>query len=254
MNGCWLFSVLIFGFYSLLHRRLQGELRASFFAETLRCLRGRDYLLRGLSAIRPGEVLMRNLLLDEVRAGRLVLGDVELLHACFDETARLHEDSRRLLYTYLTHMGFVFVVPLLFRMAVTGRVWFDQRDFFEIMLALVFALMGVFVLQREWPLSRLQDEITAFVKALVSGQALGMFAKDLHELRETAFREGFDEGKERRAYLRTWHLNQIAVFKSKLASFENALGPLELFATCFFALLLLGQPLLSHFSELFVQP
>lgn len=252
MNGCLLFGVLIFGFYSLVQARLRGEAGPFFFPEILRALRERDYLLASLSGLRASEENLREIVRGEVRAGRLRFADIELLKAYYEESARLTGESRRLLFTYITHMGFVFLVPLLFRMGISGKAWFDRGDCGDLFLAAGFALLGFYVLQKEWPESALHQrrKLSDFLKALLGSEGAGIFEEELRILREKAWQEGRDEGEERRAFLRAWHLSRIATFQTRLAWFENALGPLELMASAFYALLLLGRPLLSHFSGL----
>ncbi|MES2744533.1 MAG: hypothetical protein V4655_03860, partial [Bdellovibrionota bacterium] len=193
---------------------------------------------------------LRDRLIVQIRSGRLKADDLEFFELNSLESEKLSGDGLRLLWSYVFHLGFVLLVPTLFRGVITQRLWFDRVDAAEIMVALGFAGLGLWILHKEWPRAALNRSecFKEFVEGYWGEDSSGIFAPRIEELREVALREGSDEASERGRYLREWHLAEIAKFRTRLSWFENALGPLELFSSCVFAVLLLGLPLINHFG------
>lgn len=255
MNGCFLFLLIIYIFYFRLRGELHSPVYAGFWRDALHAVAQRDYLLKGLESERQSERIVKEVLLAQIRAGSLRIKDLEALDGFQEEAERLAKESQRLLGTYAAHLAFGLVVPSLARIFVQSRFRLDYRDLAEIILSLLFLVPGLFFIARAWPRGGLHRKgvLEDFVRAYLGDLEAGPFADTLKELKRQAWEDGVDDSEARRKAMRDWYLSEIAQFKARLGWFENALGPLELFASCLFAVLLLGLPLLSHFSGL-VQP
>lgn len=252
MNGCFLFLLVIYIFYFRLRNDLHSLVNAGYWKDALHALVQRDYLLKGLAAESRSERAVKEVLLAQIRAGSLQIKDLEAFEGFQEEADRCAKDGLGLLRTYAAHMAFALVVPSVARIFVQARFRLDLRDLAEILLSLFFLIPGLVFMFRSWPrvgFNRkgvFEDFIRAYLGVLESGP----FADKLNELKRQAWEDGVDDSEARRKMMRDWYLSEIAQFKARLGWFENALGPLELFASCLFAVLLLGLPLLSHFSGL----
>jgi hypothetical protein len=252
MNGCLVFLIMIYSFHHSLSARLRSILAHGFWDDVNRCLRQRDYLLRGLRHTGEVELWMRDRLVEQIRAGTLKEEDLDFLQRNCKESEQLNVGSLRLLLSYVTHFAFVLGMPALLRQWLCGKLWFDRTDAAEIVLAVGLAGLCMWVIHREWPKAALMDsaQFKAFVKAYWGDGRGGPFELRLAALHEAALREGVDSKPERVRYLREWHVAAIEAFRTRLNWFENALGPTELVASGIFAVLLLTLPLLNHFGAL----
>ena len=246
--------ILIYVFYSQVKLRLRAPVRSKFWKDAIHGLRQRDYLLRELRVESESELRLKEILLDELRAGRMRSIDLEALDSFQSVSDRQRAESLGLLGSYVAHLGFVLLVPSLFRILVLAKLFLDRSDLFEFLLGFMTALLSIILLIRRWPEPPLGRDggFENFVCAYLGVEGSSLEAEVLSKLRHQALMEGQDETQARTNHLRDWHLGETARFKARLSWFENALGPLELLASCAFAVLLLGVPLLSHFSGLLV--
>lgn len=255
MNGCFFLLLTIYVFFQAATKSAREPLSPEFWKNAARSIRLRDYLFQQMNRASDCELRMIAVLLERIREGQLRVRDIELFDGFYAEVRAHAEESRSLLWTYITHLVFMLTVPSVFRQILSGKLWATRDDLLEYLLVFILAAFGMFLLDKFWPRLALLDETTLelFVRGHFEGASRSTserFSIEVAKLRSAAWRDGRDATSEVHAFLRTWHLGQIAEFKARLKFYENALGPIELLGSCVIAVVLLALPLLNHFSGL----
>jgi hypothetical protein len=252
MNGFFFFSIILY----LLHWQLGGLslplLSSRFWTQAEKALKSRDYLLKTVEASMTMEVRLKGRLLDELRSGRLKLGDLEYFNRVFAASLREEGEIRGLLSSYTTHIAFVLFVPLLFRLLLIGKASYDLSDLPSVLLALGGMMtLGAFLL-RLWPRTTFADEerLWDFVLAYLGDPEAGTWKEDLAILSRQSWMTGIDCTAERKVLLEDWRLSEASRGEQRRRFLENCLGPLELLMTVYFGSVFVALPLLSHFSGL----
>lgn len=252
MNGFFFFSIVLY----LLHWQLGGLSRpllsAGFWTRVEKALKSRDYLFKSVEATLPMELRLKERLLDELRAGRLKLGEVEYFNRVFAASLREEGEIKGLLNSYTTHIGFVLFVPLLFRLLLSGKDYYGAEDLGSMLLAFAGMIVLTGFLLRLWPRTTFaeSERLWDFVVAYLGDREAGYWKEELESLSRQSWMTGIDCTAERKLLLEDWRLSEASRGEQRRKFLENCLGPLELLMTVYFGSVFVALPLLSHFSGL----
>ncbi|MBC7660986.1 MAG: hypothetical protein H7249_14915 [Chitinophagaceae bacterium] len=254
MNGILLFSLMIFFIHRSLKTYSEPLVTSQYWLTLQNSMRSRDYLFRKVTPQNPLEETLRQRFIGVVKQGKLTLTELEALDRLGKRVARQQKALDSLLLTYTTHVCFVVLTPLGLRLGFKGQWFFDRGDFGELGIGLIGLLILASVFHKLWPQSgltrtqSLTDTIATFVGD--TDAECGLWTGAVRELKREAWKTGGNPDVAIKTMLTEWKLDQIEAFDRQIRLLEDALGPMELFTTCYFGVFLLGEPLISHFSGL----
>ncbi|RYZ56937.1 MAG: hypothetical protein EOP07_11290 [Proteobacteria bacterium] len=227
-------------------------LSLGFWTGIEKAFKSRDYLFKSLEFNQPMEVRLKERLLDELRAGRLKLGDLEYLNRVYAASQREEVEIKGLLSSYTTHIGFVLFVPLLFRLLLSGKAYYGGEDIGSVLLALGGMIALSLSLLKMWPRTTFaeSERLWDFVVAYLGDREAGHWKEAMENLNRQSWMTGIDCTAERKVLLEDWRLTQTSLGEQRRKFLENCLGPLELLMTVYFGSVFVALPLLSHFSGL----
>lgn len=252
MNGCLFFITMIYLLRWQLGESARPLLARGFWLKVQKCLKTRDYRLSTLTAETSMEEKLRIRLAEEVKKGSLNLEDLERIGGFFVSTETQQSDVQGLLNSYVTHLSFVLLVPLSIRLLLSGEPNFYRSDVAPLGIALLGLLFIASVLKKAWPKAAFArpETLWDFVLAYLGDRDCGSWKPEFEELSRQSWIQGIDTTAERKDRLASWQAGEASKFDQRRAFLENCLGPAELVMTCFFGMVLLALPLLSHFRTL----